>query len=48
MNKYSTVPNKRAPPLIKIEHCKTYLSIRNSIKSDEIDFSECFRFQRYF
>ena len=32
----------------KIEQCKTYLSIRNSIKSNEIDFSECFRFQCYF
>ena len=32
----------------KIEQCKTYLSIRNSIKSNEIDFLECFRFQRYF
>ena len=28
-----------------IEQCKTYLSIRNSIKSNEIYFSECFRFQ---
>ena len=27
---------------------KTYLSIRNSVKSNEIDFSECFRFQCYF
>ena len=32
----------------KFEKCKTYLSIRNSIKSNEIDFSECFRFQCYF
>ena len=32
----------------KFEHCKTYLSIRNSIKSNEIDFFECFRFQCYF
>ena len=30
-----------------IEQCKMYLSIRNSIKSNEIDFSECFRFQCY-
>ena len=32
----------------KIEQCKTYLSIRNSIKSNETDFSECFRFQCHF
>ena len=32
----------------KIEQCKTYLSIRNSTKSNEIDFSECFHFQCYF
>ena len=45
---------KSDPPWIfkprskKIELCKTYISIRNSIKSNEIDFSECFRFQCYF
>ena len=32
----------------KFEQCKTYLSIRNSIKSIEINFFECFRFQCYF
>ena len=32
----------------KFELCKTYLSIRNSINSNEIDFSECLRFQCYF
>ena len=32
----------------QFEQCKTYLSIRNSIKSNEIDFFECFRFQCYF
>ena len=32
----------------KIEQCKTYLSIQNSIKSSEIDFFECFRFQCFF
>ena len=30
------------------EQCKTYLSIRNSIKSNEIYFFECFCFQCYF
>ena len=32
----------------KIEHCKKYISVRNSIKSNEIDFFECFPFQCYF
>ena len=32
----------------KFEQFKTYLGIRNSIKSNEIDFFECFRFQCYF
>ena len=32
----------------KFEQCKTYLSIQNSIKSNKIDFFECFRFQCYF
>ena len=31
----------------KFEQRKTYLSIRNSIKSNGIDFLECFRFQCY-
>ena len=32
----------------KFGQCKTYLNIRNSIKSNEIDFFECFHFQCYF
>ena len=39
---FSSLPPK------KFEQFKTYLSIRNSIKSNEIDFYVSFRFQCYF
>ena len=59
-NNMSCVPPPPPPPRLllifrfsslarkKFEQCKTYLSIRNSIKSNEIDFFKCFRFQCYF
>ena len=34
--------------LKRFEQYKMYLSIRYLIKSNEIDFFECFRFQYYF